>query len=92
MYLAIGQLSPFECDVADLILSEVLAKVIIIEKKVIGCLLRWFLDRDIIIHVVDTEVDYIVVFFLVVGRRAEKLGLLSFLRVEQEIRIGLFEV
>jgi hypothetical protein len=92
MYLAIGQLSPFECNVTDLILPEILAEVIIIDQKVISFLLRWFLDRDIIIHVVDTEVDYIVVFFLVVGRRAEKLGLLSFLRIEQEIRIGLFEV
>ena len=92
MYLAIRQLGPFECNVNDLILSEVLAEIIIINQKVIGSLFRWFFDLDIIIHVVDTEVDYVVVFFLVFGRRAEKLGLLSFFRIEQKIRIGLFEV
>lgn len=91
MYLAIRQLSPFDLNITNFILSEVLAKVIIIYQKVIS-LFRWFLYRVIIIHVIQTEVNYIVVFFLVIGCRAKKLRLLSFFRVKQEIRIGLFEI
>lgn len=66
MEFAFGWPNSFDDYVTDLVLAEVLTKVIVIDQEVFCGFFRWFFGRHIIIHVVDAEVYNVVVFFLVV--------------------------